>query len=348
MKIKQLRYLVRKDFIDLLRTGGLLVVIVVPLLLSFVFMYSMRNDELRAPKLVIYDLGSPDFVDLLKKQRVFRISEAVPASWEEARHMVLRGQANAAVQLPPSLKQAVKEGRTPEVLLVLDDSSPIEAALSREALERLLWVYSIETPPGHLAIVNLRGLSVQQSTLPIWIVMSILAILPVISIGVAEEKENKTINALLLAAVSRGAVVLSKIIVGVFLTLVLCTLLLIINEGFIGSIAGTYTILFLGAVALAELGLLLGFVAPNQTTAGTYNAIMYFPLILGAIFAKSTSAVKYFVQLLPSYYISTGLEKSILKGINGMFPWQEAGVLASLCLILFAVDVYVMNQFKEG
>ncbi|HBC91584.1 MAG TPA: hypothetical protein DCZ10_01410 [Pelotomaculum sp.] len=342
--IKQFLYLLRKDFKESIRTGGIIMFLLFPVALSFIFAYTLGGENFQPPKLVAYDRGSPDFVQFLREQEVFQVLDLQPESWEDARQAVKDGEAHAAVMVPEDFKRQINEGKRPEVTLVVDDTMPMQAILARETLERQLWVYSVETPPGHLNIITLKGLSVQQSMLPTWIVMGILSMIMFVSIGVAEEKENKTLNALLLASVDQKTLVSSKVTLGVFFIGVMVTVMMALNKGFIGNIPGSYLFVFMGAVVCAEMGLLIGVLAPDQATAGMYNTVLYMALLLGAVLAKAAGPVKRVIQTLPSYHILEGLEKMMLKGSFDSFPWPNAGVLGAYGLVLFALSVWALKK----
>ena len=212
--------------------------------------------------------------------------------------------------------------------------------------ERKLFASALEVAqPDAVEGVSLRaGLTTLEFAGIIWLIMGFVTNgVFLISILLMEEREKKTLEALLLAPVSYADLVTSKSMVGVVYS-VLSGLLLLLKQGSLTHDVGAILLmLVLGSLALSLIGVLLGSLANNLQTLNSYGGLLIFPLSLPTMLGLlgPNQYVQYF-QFLPTYHLTYGLALA-LSGQSSQMGWSLAWLTIE-CLALFALVLLVLKR----
>lgn len=168
-------------------------------------------------------------------------------------------------------------------------------------------VRSVEgsTPPIDVEVVALgeAEMSVAQRTLPLIAMMAVAvagAFVP--AANLVQEKEDKTLNAVVVTPATIGDFFAAKGLMGVVLAVVTGTVTLALNDAFGSDPLAMALVLLVAAVMMAELGLLLGAWAPDQNAmfaAWKTGAIL---IIFPVIFYLFPTLPQWIAKLGPTYY----------------------------------------------
>jgi ABC-2 type transport system permease protein len=257
---------------------------------------------------------------------------------EALRAQVADGGLDGGLVLRPGFDDAVRAGERPALELWLSAHSQAadRAVLTATVLDAVRSLSGASSPTT-VEVVELGepGLPLDLLLLPL-IVMYAVAIpggmVPAASL--VEEKERGTIQALLASPASIGEVLAAKGALGVLLGVVAGTVTLALNDAFGAAPVAVLAAVVVGAVMMAEIGLMLGCWARDTNTlfaAWKGGGIILF---LPAVFFIWPGLPTWPAYFMPAYYF---LRPAYAVAVEGARLGDVAGLLAigaALCLAL--------------
>ena len=303
---------------------------------------------------------SRQLIDMFINTGFFTVTERVHSDWE-LNEAVLRGRVKAAIKIPPDFTdQLVKGGRTTiQVLLdgsdgtvamqalqvvnavalhksldVITETIQAPEQLPVEARPRVLFNPDMKTP--NFMIPGLVVVTMQQVTLMLT------------ALSIVREKEQGTLEQLMVTPVARLALMLGKLlpcaVIG-FVETVLVTVIMVV--WFQVPIAGSPTLLAVYSLpflfAALGMGLLTSTIANNQMQAVQLAFVFILPSVLlsGFMFPQESMPrpVYWLGQLIPATYFMRIMRGIVLRGAGLIDLLPQAAILAvmgSALLILAA------------
>lgn len=288
------------------------------------------------PRLIIVDDGSSEISS--EAVELEGLEVAFADSREEMLEAVEANDADAGLYLPPGFDQSVRSGERP----------PLEFYVAGQSLASSRIVLGVTTldlirdiegsePPVEVVVTQLgeEGVDLDLRLLPMILMMAVAVaagFLPAASL--VQEKEDRTLSALLVSPASIGDVLGAKGAFGVLLALVTGFATLVLNDAVLGQ-AGTHlVILLVASVMMAELGLLLGMWARDTNTmfaAWKGGGILLF---LPTVFYIWPDLPQWIGPLSPTYYFIDPAFRVISEGAT---MGDVAGTLAIGGLIILAL-----------
>jgi ABC-type Na+ efflux pump permease subunit len=163
---------------------------------------------------------------------------------------------------------------------------------------------------------------------------------------VVEEKEKKTLEAMLVTPASYLDVVGGKILVGMLYCLLTSLVVMALNQGFVGDVSASILIVVLASACMTLIGLLIGSVIDNLTSLNTWASFIMLPLLLPGILAalplNLPGILATIFRAIPTYNIVRGLALS-LTGRGGEI-WLSAAVLAVETVALLAAVFWFIRR----
>jgi len=167
------------------------------------------------------------------------------------------------------------------------------------------------------------------------------------AISVVNEKEKRTLEALVITPTTIGDVFAAKGLLGIILSLVMGVVILVLNQAFGAEPALSMLVLVLGAIMAAEIGLLLG-VLVNKTTS------LFAVVKFGGLLLYAPAFVYLFPQIpewigriFPTYYAIQPIVEISLRGGG----WPEIAInvfiLAGLDLVLIVAIMLALRRTKQ-
>lgn len=172
--------------------------------------------------------------------------------------------------------------------------------------------------PDTLPGISIRGdLSIDQYAIILWLVMGIVGngvmLVPTL---IVEERERKTLDALLLSPLSYSDFAIGKAIVGVVYSVVSSALILLVQGGLSGDIFLMAMLIILGSLSLSFFGVLVGTLVENLHVLNSYGSIFVFLLTLPALIGMlGSNPIIQYLQFLPTFPLVDGIVK-IVSGQN--------------------------------
>lgn len=335
-----------KDLEDAAHSHTLLVILIGPVVLSFMMARSLGSTDIRRPLLAVYDPGKSGLVRVLAGSELIRIETV--ASWEEGRQLVVRGRAPALLGVPADFDRDLGQDQFPRLDLAVDESYRGQVAVVREAIRAALREQAGQEIPADIRVDKVREFTgaPRKTLLPIWVVFTALGALMVTASTLVEEKEKRTLSAILAAPVELWEVLAGKILAGFFLADLASILVLALNGGFTSAWLAQLLLVSLGCAVFAVVGTLVGLSVRSQATANAVLSGIYLLLFVPVALADVSQAMFQVARWLPTYYLQTALNQTILGGAG----WGEVGtaleILAGTAVVAFAIGLVQLRSYR--
>ncbi|MBI2264897.1 MAG: ABC transporter permease [Armatimonadetes bacterium] len=321
-----------------MQSKTMLITIMIPVLFSILFTAALK--DVRLPRLAVVAKEKSQLLDALSRSQLFTLSyfDGEP----EAADFVRSGKAPVAIILPDNIDAVLIDGSgTGSLSCLVDPSAPRQVAVITAGIREVLRVASGQNLRAKLEEKKVfegkggRG----QEFLPTWILLSLMGALMIVASSLVEEKEKKTLQAVLVTPISLEHIVLGKGILGIIITLGSCLIVLALNGGLAGNLLSLAILLVLGAVSFSLLGIVIGQLAPSQSAANSINAVLYILFFLPIVLSESSRTMDILARGLPSYYVVDGITKAIMI----CAPVERVGVNIAY-LLAFSAGLFTMSR----
>ncbi len=355
--------IVYKETIHILRDPKtLLLMLVIPGIQLTIFGYAIHMDVKNIPT-VYYNLdgreASRDLIDSFNNSGYFHfVGQAF--SDDELTGMIVDGQAKVGLKIPPDYSDSIALGRHAEVQVLIDGSDSTVAMQALNVSNAIALQKSFTTIqqrfPGQVQPIESRprvlfnpDMKTANFMVPglIGIVLQVVTMF-LTAFAVVREKENGTLEQLMVTPVSRLGLLVGKLTpyacVGAF---EVCMVVLIMVFLFQVPIAGSlvllagFSLLFL--FTSLGLGLMVSTIASNQVQAMQIAFLVMLPSVLlsGFMFPQESMPLPIYVigQVLPVTYFIRILRGIILRDAGFEQLWPQGVGLIVICVVLLTVSV---------
>ena len=366
--MKALWAMIRKEFVHIIRDPQLIgFVLGLPVLLLLLFGYALR---LRVDNMAIVvcdqdrTFFSVQVKDRLQRDGQFRLVEV--DSEAAIRSMLQNGHARVGLIIPTGFTERLANNEQTTFSLFVDGTMPAlaQAGLygarvltNEKALEDLKFddpdrpSPPVRKPPIKLDEIILFNADLRDSDffLPGTIGIVIMVVVLVLSAGLVREKEQGTIEQLLVTPISRSALIAGKMIpYGVIATLdfVVVTLLarLVFQLPFSASVVlpvGALASLFI--LSLLALGALISTLSQTQLQANFMAVFIIVPSIVMSGFVFPIEAIPRWLQpvawTLPMTYFVDAIRGLTLKGNSVAEQSRDFIVLGGFMVGFFGLSL---------
>jgi len=363
----RLQSIIWKEFIQMRRDRATLAMMLgIPVIQLLVFGFAIRMDVRHLP-MAVYDQSrtqeSRELIQKLQATDNFTVTSHVQ-SYAAANRLIDRGAARAAIVIPEDYARRLKRGRPSIAQLLVDASDPNTAQNAIAAAQlvgqrkniEILTSFSrtpvrTETPPVDIRIRPLYNPALKSA---IFIVPGIIGLilsvtmLMITSMSVVREREQGTLEQLIVTPITRGEIMIGKIapyvLVGyVQLTAVLTLGHFIFGMPIRGSLLVVYAVTFLFITANLGLGLFVSTLARTQTQSMQGSYFFFLPNVLLSGFMFPREAMPHVARevglLFPLTYYIQILRGVVLKGANFLDVLPQTMMLLLLAILFFGFSV---------
>jgi len=335
MSLKRVGILLGKEFFHGQRSFILVWAVAAPLLMSLVISLVFGTFFSEKPRLGIMDEGDSQLVVLSQQldsvvTKEYRTVSALKQAAEN-------GAVDMGVVLDAGFDDAVLQGETTEITAyVWGESLAKNRTILSVTLADLIRELAGQEVPVQIETVALGDeVSIPWSDrlLPFIVLIAVLmggVFLPATSI--ITEKQNRTLHAVAVTPTTLADVFVAKAVLGVFLSLCMGILMLVINQAFGAQPLLLVLVLVLGAIMAAEIGLVLAAVLNN--TSSLFAVMKFFGIFFYApvIFYLFPQIPQWIGKIFPTYYIVQPIIDISQRG----GAWPE---IATNVLILIGLDI---------
>ena len=354
--------IIRKEFIQIFRdVRTLAMILVIPIMQLFLLGYSATNDVRNIPLAVLDQSRSAESRALLDSYRAadyFRIAYTVQSE-AEIGELIERGDARAAIIIPPDYAQRLADGNA-QVAFILDGSDPTSASTALSAAQLISQSHAINLLAETFARTG-QNMRVQQPVTvhtTVWynpdmisahfmipgvigmVLFAIAAILTATS--VVRERERGTIEQLIVTPIRPWELIVGKlmpyVILGFFNTLEV----LAVGHWWFGMpIRGDLGLIIILSLDFLITGLGIGLFASTIANTQQEAMLTVWMTLLPSIFLSGfffpleamPTFLRWISYLMPLRYYLVILRALLLKGVG---------------LDMIQFDVIAMTLFAVG
>lgn len=236
-------------------------------------------------------------------------------SWEKLKDEVRSKKLDLAVNISADFDEELHSDSFPVLELCVDESSLAKSLAARELVRTALRQMVGQEIPADIRVTKINpsdssgGMAL--AFLPIWMVFTCLGAFSVTSSTFAEELENKTMSAVLLAPVSWAEILGGKIASGFLLASLSTVLMAVVGCVIKTSFLPLIVLICMGTLIFAIGGIILGALVKSQSACGALNSLIYLILIMPVTMADYNALMQKIAYFLPTWYLYDGFCKLI-------------------------------------
>lgn len=357
---------IRKEFYHVFRDKKtLLMLFGLPVVQIVLFGFALTN-EIKNSKIVICDYARDEatqqIIGRIEASRSFEIRQAL-LSHQQIEQAFKAGDIKLAIIFPANFNNHLAHQHQAQVQIIADASDPNTANTLTNYAAAIIMDYQQAlmkntTIPFRIVpeIRMLYNPELKGATNFVPGVMALVLMLVCVmmtSVSIVREKENGTMEVLLVSPFSPVMVIISKAIPYLFLSIVNLAVILILSVTLLDMpINGSILLLFAESILLIitalSLGLLISNVARSQQSAMLISMMgMLVPTMLftGFMFPIENMplALQVICNFIPSKWYYTIVKSIMIKGLGFSAIWKETSVLFGMTCFLLIVS---FKRFK--
>ena len=350
MNVKRIAVLVGKEFRYSSKNTIFFFAVIVPVAMSLIISLLVGTLFAGRPRLGVADLGQSRLVESLSELEYIILREYDSSG--SLREDVARGALDMGIVLPANLDAELQGGATP----ILDLYTWGESLLKHRTTLGVTLVRQVITLAGMDTLVETNTILLGDAPSVPWNVrlFPLVVIMTVVLGGtmvpatfIVQEKQKRTLQALLVTPVSMGEAMAAKGIAGVLLSVFMGMMILTINGAWGGQPFLLLTLLVLSAMMAAAGGVILGLLVRDISTLFTaiksIGILLYAPAII-YIFPEVPAWIR---QVFPTYYMIGPIVEVSMNNAG----WGEIAldviILCILIALTIAVAALVMRRTKQ-
>ncbi|MBE7560478.1 ABC transporter permease [bacterium] len=354
--------IIYKEILQVRRDPSTRFVFLIPVIQTIIFGFAIDMDVQHVPT-AVFDMDrsrdSRRLVESFHNTGTFNVCEEV-ASEPELRRRIVAGAVRVGILIPPDYSADLVSGRSATVQVLVDgsDSTTAMSALQTSravgqvfALEKTnldITELPVEVRPRVLFNPDLLSANFYVPGL-IGIILQVVTML-LTAFAIVRERERGTLEQLVVTPVSRGALIVGKLVpyavIGVLQTIFV---LLLMRYLFGIHVAGSILLLFALSVLFLlpalSMGILISTLSTNQAQAMQLSLLFMLPSVLlsGFAFPRETMPLPIYAVtfLIPATYFVQILRGIILRGAGLWALWPQA-----LALAIFAVALVLISTMR--
>lgn len=369
----RLKALLIKEFIQMKRdklTLGMMVML--PIIQLLIFGFAI-NTDIKHLSTVVFDQSlkqeSRELIEAFTASGYFDINY-VAANYESVNSLIEKGDAKVGIIIPPDLAENINHGRTATVQVLVDasDSMAASSAISTAQIigqlkSQEILIKKVQSFTGQKLEqpydIRIRAWYNPDFVTAFYMVPGILGIIltmtmvMITSMAIVRERENGTLEQLIVTPLKSYELMLGKIIPYIFVGYVQATLALLVGIVVFdlpirGSLGLLYGLASLFIIASLTLGVLISSFAKTQMQAMQMSFFVFLPSILLSGFMFPREAMPklfyYIGNIIPLTYFLQILRGIVLKGIGLEFLWPQ---VLSLIVFIMITLVLSVKKFKK-
>lgn len=336
MSLRRVLSIWRKDLALGPRSPILLFAVVMPLLITFLVQGVFGNLFERPPRVGIVDQGDSAVTAAALELEELRTSRVTDV--ETLQRLVTDHDLDAGLVLQAGFDAALRAGeRPPLTLYVAGESRASDRVIV--AITTIDLLRSVEGRAANVAVEVVapggEGVPLQVRLVPFIVLYALFAAgVFVTSFSFTEEREKRTIDALLASPLTMNEVLVAKGLFGGTLAAAMSLVTLALNGALVGQPVGLLVALAIGAVMAAMIGLLYGIAAPDTKVLFALIktlSILVFAPALWYVFPEWPQWVAY---VFPTYWLLNPIVEIGQQGAGLADVWWQLVIGAAICVAL--------------
>ena len=372
-------HVARKEARQILRDRRTFVLLLVmPIVLTFLFGKAMETGELRQiPSVILNEDGSPESNAIVT---AFSTYDEVQIQGEvgtllAAQDLLAQGKIKAAIVIPQGFMRQIEAGEEAQLQLLLDgtdnNSAPIVEGVAQRVIQRYnaeravkgLWARGVRPDRGRRLIqpvfvqTEIRynpGLRYLSYVMPgvIGLTLQLLTVM-LMAVSITREREKGTLDQLMASPINRSELILGKLLPFLGISLLnVVTILFVADRWFKVPVRERLPLLLAFCVlfVLTSLatGLLISAVSRSQFQAIQIAVFYVLPVfMLSGAYAPIEAipdAIRPISYLFPLMYFCRAVRAVTLRGAGFFLVWKDLAILSGFVVIFL---YWAVLSFKK-
>jgi ABC-2 type transport system permease protein len=271
---------------------------------------------------------------------------------DELRGLVAAHDLDAGLVLSRGFDDAVAAGRQPDLqFYVSGESLASNRVVLAVTTVDLVRGASGDEPPVAVVVTPIGDedyVPIGDRLLPFTVLYAVMvAALFVPAATLVDEREKRTLDAVLVTPTKLSEVLLAKGAFGVGLAMVMGLVTLALNNAFAGKPFEMTLFLLVGAIMMAELGLMLGLWAKDISSMYTAVKAGGILVFLPVIFVLFPGLPQWVPRLVPTYYFLVPIYDLAVGGSDFGDVTVELVVAIAICVALLPVLAWVARRSER-
>ncbi|HUU61873.1 MAG TPA: ABC transporter permease [Acidimicrobiia bacterium] len=348
MSPRRILVLLRKDVRLGPRSPVFLWVLVLPLLITLVLQVAFGDLFDPSPRLGIVDRGASAVTGAAR--RTSGIEVILLDDVNTLKEQVEANDLDAGLVLAEGFDAALRVGGRPRLEFYVGGQSLASTRIVL-AVTTLDLVRRVE---GQVPPVDVEVVSLGEESLPItvrlvpFVAMYALLVAGVFlpSFSLADEREKRTLDALVVTPVRLGEVVVAKGILGFALAVAMTIVTLWINRALTAQPLALAVVLLVAGLLLVELGLVYGTVSKNITAVFTLIKGTGFLLLAPTVFYIFPDWPQWIAKLFPTYWVINPVYEVTINRAGLGSVWVELLIALGVAALLAALVVFTTRRLR--
>jgi ABC-2 type transport system permease protein len=356
-----------KEFVQMRRDRFTLgMMIGLPAIQLLLFGFAIRTEVRHLPTVVLDESRTTEsraLVDAIRNTGNFDVIGEVRGR-DDLKQRVERGEARAAVIIPPDYEENIKRRRTARAQVIVDAADPLAssaaiagATLAGQARSAALSSTLRRVPPIDVRVRPWYNPALESS---IYIVPGVIGLLLTLTLtmitamALVRERERGTLEQLIVTPISKTGLMVGKVLPFAVVGYVQVTVILLLGRFVFdvpirGSVALLYLISAPYMIASLALGLFVSTAVRTQVQAMQLSFVFVLPTVLLSGFMFPREAMPALAQWIgaafPITYYLRVLRGILLKGVGMDALWRDALALAAFAVVLL---VFSVRRFRKN
>ena len=353
---------VKKETLHILRDRRtMLVVLLIPVVLMTLFGFAISTEINNIDVAVVAPHRTESVrqaVERMASNPYCTFKGYIPS--DEIDEVLRRGEASAVAVYAADYDRiaAMQAPAEPAVQLIFDASNTNTAMSGAAYLQSILTGASAQASPVEMRLLYNPQMRSAYNFVPGIMGMILILICALMtSVSIVREKENGTMEVLLVSPVRPMRIVLAKLVPYFMLSCInLATILLLaayaLDVPLSGSAGAIIAVSLLYLVLALALGLLISTIAEKQIVALIISAmLLMMPIVMlsGMLFpVENMPAVLQAISyIVPARWYIEAIRKLMIEGLPFAAVWREVLILLAMTVVLIVVPVKKFNDKLE-
>ncbi len=365
---RRLLALLIKETTELLRNRQLVIFLTIAPVLSMVIFGYVLNSSISHLRLGILDQNqvalSRDLVDAFTANQVF-LADRYPPSQPALTQQVAHGQVDVGLMIPSSFSRDLLQSGTTEVAIVVDGINAYSSGLVKGYVAQIATQFNLNLLAQNQPLSAGLAIPIQSNitfrynsgTLDSWffvpgVIGAIITLSAILAAAVeaVREKDQGTLEQLLMTPVASTAILISKIVpISGLLTGTLLLCFVVAYVVFQLPFRGNLLLLLLFSMLYLQIGVAIGLAistfSKNKLQTILIGIFLNIPIILlgGAVTSVGSMSALFrgIAQINPLYHYLIILRGILLKGTGPAVWWPHP-----IAMVVFALATLLVSSHR--
>lgn len=344
--------LVKKEALHVLRdTRTMVITIVMPIVLLLLFGFAISTEVNDVRLVAVVDRHTDQTREILERFRAnsyFDFQGLVSAT--EVEGLLRSGKTDAAVFFKDDNGKA-------DAQIIIDASNTTSAQAMTAYIQGVIGGSQMASPALTYTLYNPQMKSAYNFVPGIMGMIFILICAIMTSVSIVREKENGTMDLLLVSPVKPATIILGKLVPYFILSSLILAVMLTISYTLLGLplSANIYNVIFVSVIYIIlslSFGLLVSTMANSQLSALIASAVvLMLPVIMlsGMIFPidNMPAALQYISSIIPARWYISAMRKLMIQQLGLYYVSREVLILSLMTVAILALSVKKFHSGKK-